>query len=135
MSNAASDIQTSSRWFSGLNIIKSCLYIAYSTVVLFPILSTPLVADDFAAPFYQLKDAGFGVRPAIEFGWNNAYGGVNFRILGMPFGSVVHFSYVDLAGQFGIPISTSYFITKLMVYLGTGIVVSSVCGELLGLAG
>jgi hypothetical protein len=103
--------------------------------VLFPILSTPLVADDFAAPFYQLKDAGFGVRPAIEFGWNNAYGGVNFRILGMPFGSVVHFLYVDLAGQFGIPISTSYFITKLMVYLGTGIVVSSVCGELLGLAG
>ena len=103
--------------------------------MLFPILSTPLVADDFAAPFYQLKDAGFGVRPAIEFGWNNAYGGVNFRILGMPFGSVVHFLYVDLAGQFGIPISTSYFITKLMVYLGTGIVVSLVCGELLGLAG
>ena len=108
---------------------------AYSTVLLFPVLSTPLVADDFAAPFYQLKDAGFGVRPAIEYGWNNAYGGVNFRILGMPFGSAVQFLYVDLAGRFGIPATTSYFLIKLGVYLGIGILASLVCNELLQLAG
>ena len=135
MSNASPDIKTSSRWFSGLNIIKSCLYVVYSTVLLFPILSTPLVADDFSAPFYQVFSEGFGVTAAVKSGWYNAYGGVNFRILGMPFGSFIHFLYVDLAGRFQIPISTSYFITKLVLYLGIGIVSSSVCGELLRLAG
>ena len=135
MSSASLDIQTSSRWFSGINIIKSLLYTAYATVLLFPILSNPLVADDFAAPFYQFYSEGFGVTPALKYGWNNAYGGVNFRILGMPFGSVIHFLYVDLAGRFGIPVSTSYFMVKLMVYLGIGIVTSWVCGELLRLAG
>ena len=108
---------------------------AYSTVLLFPILSSPLVADDFAAPFYQFKSIGFGITPAVQYGWNNAYGGVNFRILGMPFGSVIHFLYVDLAGRFGIRISTSYFITKLVIYLGIGIVTAWVCNELLRLAG
>ena len=108
---------------------------AYSTVLLFPILSSPLVADDFAAPFYQFKSIGFGVTPAVKYGWNNAYGGVNFRILGMPLGSLIHFLYVDLAGRFGIRISTSYFITKLMVYLGIGIVAAWACSELLRLAG
>ena len=108
---------------------------AYSTVLLFPILSSPLVADDFAAPFYQFKSIGFGITPAVQYGWNNAYGGVNFRILGMPLGSVIHFLYVDLAGRFGIRISTSYFITKLVIYLGIGIVTAWVCNELLRLAG
>ena len=108
---------------------------AYSTVLLFPVLSSPLVADDFAAPFYQFKSIGFGMTPAVKYGWNNAYGGVNFRILGMPFGSVMHFLYVDLAGRFGIPISTSYFVTKLLVYLGIGIATAWVCNELLRLAG
>ena len=108
---------------------------AYSTVLLFPILSSPLVADDFAAPFYQFKSIGFGLTPAVKYGWNNAYGGVNFRILGMPFGSIIHFLYVDLAGRFGIRISTSYFITKLAVYLGIGIAAAWVCNELLRLAG
>jgi hypothetical protein len=108
---------------------------AYSTVLLFPILSSPLVADDFAAPFYQFKSIGFGMTPAVKYGWNNAYGGVNFRILGMPFGSVMHFLYVDLAGRFGIPISTSYFVTKLLVYIGIGIATAWVCNELLRLAG
>lgn len=135
MSSASLDIQTSLRWFSGINIIKSLLYAAYATVLLFPILSNPLVADDFAAPFYQFYSEGFGVTPALKYGWNNAYGGVNFRILGMPFGSVISFLYVDLAGRFGIPVSTSYFIVKLMVYLGIGIVASWMCGELLRLAG
>ena len=135
MSNVSLDMPTSSRWYSGLNIIKSFLYMAYSTVLLFPILSSPLVADDFAAPFYQFKSIGFGITPAVKYGWNNAYGGVNFRILGMPFGSVIHFLYVDFAGRFGIRISTSYFITKLVIYLGIGIVTAWVCNELLRLAG
>lgn len=135
MSNASLDDLTSPHAFSGLNIIKSFLYVAYSTVLLFPILSSPLVADDFAAPFYQFKSIGFGVTPAIKYGWKNAYGGVNFRILGMPFGSMMHFLYVDLAGRFGIRISTSYFMTKLVVYLGIGIVAAWVCNELLQVAG
>ena len=135
MSHSSPNIQTSSKWFSGLNVVKLTLYVVYSTVLLFPILSTPLVADDFAAPFYQFYSEGFGVTPAVKYGWNSAYGGVNFRILGMPFGSVIHFLYVDLAGRFGIPVTTSYFLTKLVVYLGIGIVASSVCGELLRLAG
>jgi len=135
MTNNSPDIQTSSQWFSGLNIIKSWLYMAYSTVLLFPILSSPLVADDFAAPFYQFRSTGFGVTTAAKYGWNNAYGGVNFRIIGMPFGSVIHFLYVDFAGRFGIPISTSYFITKLIVYLGIGVSTAWVCSELLRLAG
>lgn len=108
---------------------------AYSTVLLFPILSSPLVADDFAAPFYQFQHIGFGVTPAVKYGWDNAYGGVNFRILGMPFGSLVHFLYVDLAGRFGIRISTSYFITKLVVYLGIGVIASWAGSELLRLVG
>jgi len=108
---------------------------AYSTVLLFPILSNPLVADDFAAPFYQFYSEGFGITPALKYGWNNAYGGANFRILGMPFGSVIHFLYVDLAGRFGIPVSTSYFVTKLLIYLGIGIATASVCDELLRLVG
>jgi len=135
MSNASPDIKSSSKWFSGLNIIKSCLYLAYSTVLLFPILSTPLVADDFAAPFYQFDSARPGAISAIKHGWNNAYGGVNFRLLGMPLGSFIHFLYVDLASRLGIQISTSYFITKLVVYLGIGIIGAVVCGELLRLAG
>jgi hypothetical protein len=135
MSIASPDVPTQPRVFSCLNIIKTFLYVAYSTVLLFPILSSPLVADDFAAPFYQFKSIGFGATPAVKYGWNNAYGGVNFRILGMPFGSLIHFLYVDLAGRFGIPISTSYFSTKLVIYLGIGLAASWVCGELLRLAG
>lgn len=135
MSIASPDVSTWSRFFLGLNTIKSLLYIAYSTVLLFPILSSPLVADDFAAPFYQFQYVGFGASSAVRYGWENAYGGVNFRILGMPFGSLMHFLYVDLAGRFGIRISTSYFVTKLVIYLGIGIVAAWVCNELLRLAG
>lgn len=135
MSTACPDISILSRIFSGLNLLKTFLYMAYSTVLLFPILSTPLVADDFAAPFYQFHAAGFGITPAVKYGWDSAYGGINFRILGSPFGSLIHFFYVDLAGRFGIPISTSYFITKLGVYLGVGIVAAWVCNQLLRLAG
>ena len=135
MSIASPDVSTWSRFFLGLNTIKSFLYIAYSTVLLFPVLSSPLVADDFAAPFYQFQYVGFGASSAVRYGWENAYGGVNFRILGMPFGSLMHFLYVDLAGRFGIRISTSYFITKLVIYLGIGIVTAWVCNELLRLAG
>jgi hypothetical protein len=108
---------------------------AYSTILLFPILSNPLIADDFAAPFYQFDAAGFGATSAVKYGWNNAYGGVNFRIIGMPFGSLINFLWVDLAGRFGIQISTSYFITKLGIYLGVGIVAAWVCNQLLQLAG
>ncbi len=93
------------------------------------------MADDFAAPFYQFHSAGPGAISALKHGWNNAYGGVNFRILGMPFGSFIHFLYVDLASRFGVQISTSYFITKLFVYLGIGIVGAVVCDELLRLTG
>jgi hypothetical protein len=135
MFNASPDIQTSSKWFSGLNFIKAALYIAYSTVLLFPILSNPLVADDFAAPFYQFDNAGPGAISALKYGFNNAYGGVNFRVLGMPLGSFIHFLYVDLASRFGVQITTSYFITKLVVYLGIGIIGGMVCGELLRLIG
>lgn len=123
------------RFFSGLNFLKSLFYIMYSSVLLFPVLSSPLVADDFAAPFYQFQNVGFGLTPAVKYGWNNAYGGVNFRILGMPFGSVFHFLYVDLAGRFGIKISTTYFLVKLLVFLGVGVSASWVCRELLRLAG
>lgn len=135
MSTACPDVPTLSRVFSGLNLLKTFLYIAYSTILLFPILSTPIVADDFAAPFYQFDAAGSGLTPAVKYGWDAAYGGINFRILGMPFGSLIHFLYVDLAGRFGIQISTSYFITKLGIYLGVGIVAAWVCNQLLRLAG
>lgn len=136
MSVASRLVPTSPHVFSGLNIIKTFLYMAYSTVLLFPILSNPVVADDFAAPFYQLERLeGFGATSALRYGWDSAYGGVNFRILGMPFGSFMHFLYVDLAGRFGIRISTSYFITKLVIYLGVGLTASWVCLELLRLAG
>jgi hypothetical protein len=119
----------------GLRIIKSFAYISYSTALLFPVLSTPLVADDFAAPFYQFYGAGPGVTSALKYGWNNANNGVTFRILGMPIGSVVHFLYVDLAGRFGISVSSTYFIVKLTIYLGVGIAASWVCSELLRFTG
>ena len=117
------------------NVAKSVLYVFYSTLLLFPLLSTPVVSDDFAAPFYQFKSIGFGATAAIRYGWDNAYGGVNFRILGMPFGSLIHFLYVDMAGRFGIRISTSYFMTKLVIFLAVGITSFWVCRELLILAG
>lgn len=117
------------------NVVKSVLYIFYSTLLLFPLLSTPVVSDDFAAPFYQFQRIGFGATAAIKYGWDNAYGGVNFRILGMPFGSLIHFLYVDMAGRFGIRMSTSYFMTKLVIFLGVGITAFWVCRELLILAG
>jgi len=135
MSIASPDVPTFSRIFLIQNIIKTFLYMAYSTVLLFPILSTPLVADDFAAPFYQFDATGFGITPAVKYGWESAYGGVSFRILGNPLGSLIHFLFVDLAGRFGIPISTTYFILKLGVYLGVGIVAAWVCNQLLLLAG
>jgi hypothetical protein len=135
MTIACPGVPTLSRIFLRLNTIKAFLYVAYSTVLLFPILSNPLVADDFAAPFYQFESAGFGATSAVKYGWDNAYGGVNFRIVGMPFGSLISFLWVDLAGRFGIPISTSYFITKLGIYLGVGIVTAWVCNQLFRLAG
>jgi hypothetical protein len=94
-----------------------------------------VVSDDFAAPFYQFRTAGFGATAALKYGWNNSYGGVNFRIIGMPVGSLVHFLYVDLAGRFGIRMSTSYFLTKLAVFLGVGITMAWICHQLLTLAG
>jgi hypothetical protein len=135
MSASSPSISPSKRLLWGLRILKSFAYVAYSTTLLFPILSTPLVADDFAAPFYQFYDAGPGITSALKFGWNNANNGVTFRILGMPIGSVAHFLYVDLAGRFGIPISSSYFIVKLIIYLGVGIAASWVCSELLRFTG
>ena len=135
MSTSSPGASLSTSLLSRLHIIKTFAYITYSTVLLFPVLSTPLVADDFSAPFYQFYSEGPGVTTAMKYGWNNAYGGVNFRILGMPIGSLVHFLYVDLAGRFGIRVSTSYFITKLVIYLGVGIAASWVCSELLRIAG
>ncbi len=83
-------------------------YLVVSYVVLYPILSTPMYADDFVNPFAQAADGGPTVVDGVSFAWTGVTEGASFRVLGAMFGSFVNWLLLWLSATFDIGISTLY---------------------------
>lgn len=85
-------------------------------VLLYPILSSPVVADDYINPFQQYySKPGFG--GAISYGWNSAVHGVNFRVVGSVIGSLWLWLWLMLSAKLDINMTVLYGATKFAVFI------------------
>ncbi|MEO6653669.1 MAG: hypothetical protein ABIP17_13535 [Ilumatobacteraceae bacterium] len=106
----------SNRGHSWPAILGWCaLYGSISVIVLYPILATPVVADDLFNPFGQFDVAGPGAGSAVRYGWEGATGGVSFRVIGNPFGALYNWLWLAAGARFGVSLTTFFAVTKLIV--------------------
>lgn len=93
------------------------VYVAVSVVVLFPVLATPVIADDLFNPFGQFDVVGPGPISALNFGWDGATNGASFRITGNPIGALYNWLWLTVGAQLGVSLTTFFAITKLVVFV------------------
>jgi hypothetical protein len=92
-------------------------YLLVSWLVLYPILVTPVVADDFTNPFAQADGGGPSLGDALEYGWRGATEGASFRIIGNGVGAFVNWLLIFLSATFDIGISPLYSALKFVMIL------------------
>ena len=83
----------------------------------FPILVTPIVADDFFNPLYQLPITNGGYLSSLKYGLASAWDGASLRLLGNGIGALTNNLLVDLQGRFEIPISFTFGLIKFLGFL------------------
>lgn len=105
------------RQIQGSAVIWSVVYLAVTVVVLYPVLATPVIADDLFNPFGQFDDAGPGPGSAVRFGWQGATEGASFRIVGNPFGALYNWLWLTLGARLGLSLTTLFAVTKLVVFI------------------
>ena len=113
------------------SIISWALYFIGSWSLLYPILVTPLVADDFLNPFLQYSSTGGGYWDSVVFGWDAAFNGASMRLSGNVIGAWVNNLWLDLAGHSLVDLSTFYAIQKYLVFISCGFSLSYFSGALL----
>lgn len=94
-------------------------YLVVSTIVLYPVLASPVIADDLFNPFGQFDEAGGGLPAALGFAWDGATGGSSFRILGNPVGAAYNWFWLEAAARLGLSITTFFAVTKFVVFVLT----------------
>ena len=100
--------------------VSWALYFLSSWCLLYPILVTPLVADDFLNPFLQYSSTRGGYWKSIAFGWDAAFNGASMRLSGNVIGAWINNLWLDLAGRSLIDLSTFYAIQKYSVFVVCG---------------
>ena len=118
--------QTIRSVLSVANSIRTALYLLASFLVLYPVLSTPLIADDFLNPFSQTADGGSGLGNAVRYGWRGSTEGASFRIFGTTIGGVFNWLWLTLSAEFDVNMTVIYAITKFFIFVGSAAAVASV---------
>ena len=99
------------------NIVRALVYLPASFLLLYPVLSTPVVADDFINPFYQVHLTEGSPVATARYGWDIGLHGVNFRILGHPVGALWNWLWIATSAQFDVSMTTLYALTKFIVFI------------------
>lgn len=97
--------------------IRSVAYLVGSWLLLLPVISTPLVADDFLNPFSQTADGGSTLVDALRYGWKGGTQGANFRVVGSPVGAVFNWLLLTLSAHLDVSIPALYALAKFAVLL------------------
>ena len=90
-------------------------YLVSSFLLLYPVLSTPVVADDLLNPFSQTAEGGSSLPAALEYSWRGATTGAGFRIVGGAVGSAFNWLWLTVSATFDVSLSTLYGLTKFVV--------------------
>ena|GEM_PF-3351287 len=98
-------------------VFAAVSYLVVSYVVLYPILMTPVVADDYTNPFIQADDGGASLLDGLEYGWRGAIDGASFRIVGNTVGAFANWLIVYLSATFDVGISSLYAGLKFVMIL------------------
>jgi hypothetical protein len=99
--------------------------------LLYPILVTPLIADDFINPFLQYSITGGGYWKSVVFGWDSAFNGASMRLSGNVVGALINNLWIDLAGRSLVDISTFYAVQKYIVFVLCGLSLAYFSGAIL----
>ena len=99
--------------------VGAVVYLCVSVVLLYPILASPVMADDLFNPYGQFATAGPGFNAAVEFGWKGSVEGGSFRILGTVSGSVYNWLWLASAGRLGIDPGVFFAVTKYVVLVAS----------------
>ena len=102
------------------------LYLGLSALFLRSILTTTIVADDFANPFQQLISVGMSPWEMVRYAWRATSSVGHFNYLGQIIGSLYTGGTVWLASEFGIRFSTMYAALKFAMLVGTAVAGSAV---------
>ena len=113
------DRPRTNRPFSGgwAALVWTAGYVVTSGVLLFPVLRTPIVADDLVNPFQQAAERGPGVWNGIMYGWEGATTGASFRILGNTVGGAVNSWWLGASASTGLRVEYLYALSKLTVLI------------------
>lgn len=98
-------------------VTRAVAYLVGSIGLLYPVLSTPVIADDFLNPFSQTADGGSGLPAALAYGWRGATKGTSFRVAGTTVGSAFNWLWLTLSADLGISMATIYAVTKFVVLI------------------
>jgi ABC-type cobalamin transport system permease subunit len=82
-----------------------------------PILFTPIVADDFFNPLYQLSKTGGSYWSSLEYGVASAWNGASLRIVGNAVGAVTNNVLTDFSGRLGVPFGFTFGLIKFIGFL------------------
>jgi len=99
--------------------VTAACYVAVSAIVLYPVLASPVLADDLYNPFGQFDVAGGGLPASLEFAWEGATQGASFRIVGNPVGAAYNWLWLSVAAHFGVSLTTFFAVTKFVVFVMT----------------
>lgn len=98
-------------------VTAGIFYLISSFFLLYPALSTPVVADDFLNPFSQTADGGSSLFEALKYGWRGGTEGASFRPVGNLIGSAFNWLWLTISARLDISMSTLYAGTKLIVLI------------------
>ena len=103
--------------FTVVNGLRAGVYLLASYLLLYPVLTTPLIADDLLNPFAQSVDGGNGLGAALRYGWRGSIDGGSFRLAGTITGAAYNWLWMATSAKLGINMTTLYAITKYVVFI------------------
>ena len=98
-------------------VTRALAYLVGSICLLYPVLSTPVIADDFLNPFSQTADGGSGLPAAVAYGWRGSTEGGSFRIVGTTVGSAFNWLWLAVSADLDISMATIYAVTKFVILI------------------
>ena len=100
------------------------VYLLGSFLLLYPVLRTPVVADDLINPFTQSVDGGSTLRSGLAYSWHGSTEGASFRVVGGAVGAVYDWLWLTVSATFDVGMSTFYAATKFVVLLACASVIA-----------
>ena len=88
----------------------------FALAVLYPALTTPLIADDFLNPFDQFRQSGAGLGRNLGDAWKIVFSGASFRPVGGLVGALYNWWWLQANAHLGLGIETAYALTKAAVF-------------------